>query len=224
MNMSWTLGAALSLAINKDMFDGSKACGTCIMYRGVWAESCMHACCVAAGLSLRRAAHAGTGGGIGVTPVSTTQWIMGFVNNICPECSRGALDQDIDGDGRWRIQWCPFAFTPAHLFATQKLHVTGPCLVQVCSALQCWRVQDALRSGGEALLLVLARGQQHQVSCHACALFMTCWQMQRPEASPCSARRIPVSAVAVKINGKWLDLQRSWTNSWPYHRVRVRLS
>ena len=35
MNMSWTLGAALSLAINKDMFNGSKACGTCVMYRGV---------------------------------------------------------------------------------------------------------------------------------------------------------------------------------------------
>ena len=51
MNMSWTLGAALSLAINKDMFDGSKACGTCVMYRGVW----MGFCCmprIDAGISL----------------------------------------------------------------------------------------------------------------------------------------------------------------------------
>ena len=40
MNMSWTFGAALSLAINKDMFDSSKACGTCIMYKG--AHACMH--------------------------------------------------------------------------------------------------------------------------------------------------------------------------------------
>ncbi len=36
---------------------------------------------------------AGVGGGIGVTPISTTQWFMGFVNNVCPECSRGSLDQ-----------------------------------------------------------------------------------------------------------------------------------
>lgn len=45
------------------------------------------------------------GGGIGVTPLSTTNWYMGFVNNICPECSRGDLDQNIDGDGRWKIEW-----------------------------------------------------------------------------------------------------------------------
>ena len=36
---------------------------------------------------------AGVGGGIGVTPISTTSWFMGFVNNICPECERGSLDQ-----------------------------------------------------------------------------------------------------------------------------------
>ena len=28
-----------------------------------------------------------------MTPISTTQWFMGFVNNICPECARGSLDQ-----------------------------------------------------------------------------------------------------------------------------------
>lgn len=48
---------------------------------------------------------AGIGGGIGVTPVSTTNWFMGIVNNICPECRSGDLDQDIDGDGRWKIEW-----------------------------------------------------------------------------------------------------------------------
>ena len=70
----------------------------------------MHACMSLAWLlawagDTKRCCTSGVGGGIGVTPVSTTQWYMGFVNNICPECSRGALDQDIDGDGRWRIQW-----------------------------------------------------------------------------------------------------------------------
>ena len=34
MNLTWTTGAALSLAINSDMFNGSKACGMCVMYRG----------------------------------------------------------------------------------------------------------------------------------------------------------------------------------------------
>lgn len=47
----------------------------------------------------------GVGGGIGVTPLSTTNWYMGFVNNVCPECKYGDLDQNIDGDGRWRIEW-----------------------------------------------------------------------------------------------------------------------
>jgi hypothetical protein len=47
----------------------------------------------------------GVGGGIGVTPLSTTNWYMGFVNNICPECNYGDLDQNNDGDGRWKIEW-----------------------------------------------------------------------------------------------------------------------
>ena len=34
-----------------------------------------------------------------------------------------------------------------------------------------------------------------------------------------SNTRIPISAVSVKINGKWLDLRRSVTNTWPYYRV-----
>lgn len=34
-----------------------------------------------------------------------------------------------------------------------------------------------------------------------------------------SNTRIPISAVSVKINGKWLDLSRSVTNTWPYYRV-----
>ena len=34
MNLTWTTGAAVSLAMNSDMFNGSKACGMCVMYRG----------------------------------------------------------------------------------------------------------------------------------------------------------------------------------------------
>jgi hypothetical protein len=33
-DLAWTTGAAVSLAINSDQFDGSKACGMCVMYRG----------------------------------------------------------------------------------------------------------------------------------------------------------------------------------------------
>lgn len=35
-----------------------------------------------------------------------------------------------------------------------------------------------------------------------------------------SNTRIPISQVSVKINGKWLDLPRSVTNTWAYYRVR----
>ena len=103
-------------------------------------------------------------------------------------------------------------------------HSPAACLVQVCGALQCWRDQDALRPGPEALLLVLARGQQHQVSCWVLRAPESEWLTEDPTWPMPVAHRVPVSGVAVKINGKWLDLKRSWTNSWPYHRVRVRLS
>jgi hypothetical protein len=56
MSYPWSQGTMVTIAINREQFDNSKGCGTCIMYRG-------------------------TGGGIGVTPPSTTQWTMGIVNN-----------------------------------------------------------------------------------------------------------------------------------------------
>ena len=34
MNLTWTTGAAVSLAMNSNQFNGSKACGMCVMYRG----------------------------------------------------------------------------------------------------------------------------------------------------------------------------------------------
>ena len=34
MNLSWTTGAAVSLAINNDQYAEGKACGLCVMYRG----------------------------------------------------------------------------------------------------------------------------------------------------------------------------------------------
>ena len=77
---SWTAGTMVTIAMNHDQFNGGKGCGTCIMYRGI-------------------------GGGVGVTPLSTTQWTMGIVNNQCPECNKGSIDQNINGDGRWNVEW-----------------------------------------------------------------------------------------------------------------------
>ena len=35
----------------------------------------------------------------------TTQYVL--VSNLCPECLAGSLDQEINGDGRWTIEWYP---------------------------------------------------------------------------------------------------------------------
>ena len=34
MNLGWTTGAAVSLAINNDQYAEGKSCGLCVMYRG----------------------------------------------------------------------------------------------------------------------------------------------------------------------------------------------
>ena len=34
MNLTWTTGAAVSLAINNDQYAEGKSCGLCVMYRG----------------------------------------------------------------------------------------------------------------------------------------------------------------------------------------------
>ena len=39
-----------------------------------------------------------------------------------------------------------------------------------------------------------------------------------------SNTRIPINGVSVYINGKWLDLARTHTNTWAYYRVRGFLS
>ncbi|KAK9902216.1 hypothetical protein WJX75_007899 [Coccomyxa subellipsoidea] len=141
MHLPWAAGAAVSLALNRDQFDDSRACGLCIMYRGI-------------------------GGGIGVTPVSTTNWFMGIVNNICPECSRGDIDQNIDGDGRWKIEW-----------------YAVPCNV-----------------GDTKMRYDLVVKTYYWI------------------AIVVSNTRIPVRSVSAKINGQWIDLMRSVTNQWQYHR------
>lgn len=38
-------------------------------------------------------------------------WLTALVTNRCPECLHGSLDQAINGNGRWQVQWyatpCP---------------------------------------------------------------------------------------------------------------------
>ena len=40
-----------------------------------------------------------------------TEWQTALVTNRCPECLFGSIDQAIDGNGRWQVQWfatpCP---------------------------------------------------------------------------------------------------------------------
>ncbi|KAK9822508.1 hypothetical protein WJX81_007870 [Elliptochloris bilobata] len=79
-HLPWTNGISTTLALNGIQFADSAACGLCIMYRG-------------------------RGGGLGTTPVPTTAWAMGFVNNRCGECAHGDIDQDLNGDGRYNVDW-----------------------------------------------------------------------------------------------------------------------
>ena len=38
-------------------------------------------------------------------------WQTALVTNRCPECAHGSIDQAINGNGRWQVQWyatpCP---------------------------------------------------------------------------------------------------------------------
>ena len=77
--------------------------------------------------------------------------------------------QDIDGDGRWRIEWYGV-----------------PCNV-----------------GNTKLEYTFVVKQYYWFELVI------------------SNTRIPISAVSVKINGKWLDLRRSVTNTWPYYLVSL---
>jgi len=40
-----------------------------------------------------------------------TEWQTALVTNRCPDCLFGSIDQAIDGNGRWQVQWfstpCP---------------------------------------------------------------------------------------------------------------------
>ena len=48
-----------------------------------------------------------------VTSAGGTEWQTALVTNRCPECLEGSIDQAINGNGRWQVQWfatpCPVA-------------------------------------------------------------------------------------------------------------------
>lgn len=73
--------AGTPLAINAAQYTGPSVCGLCVKYRGV-------------------------GQGAGGNPVSTA-WQPGFICDQCPECKFGDLDQQMGGDGRWKVEWYP---------------------------------------------------------------------------------------------------------------------
>ncbi|CAL5218467.1 g150 [Coccomyxa viridis] len=89
-SLPWSKGTDMTVALNDAQWAGGAGCGLCVRFRG-------------------------TGAGIGTTPISTSEWKTGFVNNRCPECSHGDLDLNHRGDGRWKIEWyavpCPVGDT-----------------------------------------------------------------------------------------------------------------
>lgn len=72
------------IALNQEDLNGGAACGSCLWFRG-------------------------TGPGIGVeTKKISTKWQYGVVDNVCPECKKGALDLARSykvGDGIWTVEW-----------------------------------------------------------------------------------------------------------------------
>lgn len=87
--LPWSNGLTMTVAMNDPQFDGSVACGMCITFQG-------------------------TGTGIGTEPIpGGTEWQTALVTNRCPECLEGSIDQAINGNGRWQVQWfatpCPVA-------------------------------------------------------------------------------------------------------------------
>ncbi|KAL3144188.1 hypothetical protein ABBQ32_003969 [Trebouxia sp. C0010 RCD-2024] len=86
-DLPWSSGLSMTVAMNDDQFGSSVACGMCVTFQG-------------------------TGSGIGTMPIpGGGDWLTALVTNRCPECARGALDQAINGNGRWGVQWyatpCP---------------------------------------------------------------------------------------------------------------------
>lgn len=85
--LPWSSGLTMTVAMNDDQFGSSVACGMCITFQG-------------------------TGTGIGTMPIpGRGDWLTALVTNRCPECAHGSIDQAIDGNGRWQVQWyatpCP---------------------------------------------------------------------------------------------------------------------
>ena len=55
-SLPWSSGTDMTVALNDAQWAGGAGCGLCVRFRG-------------------------TGAGIGTTPLSTTEWKTGFVNN-----------------------------------------------------------------------------------------------------------------------------------------------
>ena len=103
--MPWSSGANHTLALNDAMFDGSNGCGLCVKYRG-------------------------TGTGLGTTPLSTTQWYTGFVNNRCAwrphqylnvlPCYRAAPCMEVASSQTPEVTGDVVASEPQHLHSEHK--------------------------------------------------------------------------------------------------------
>eukprot|EP00884_Botryococcus_braunii_P000762 jgi/Botrbrau1/10687/Bobra.139_2s0017.1 len=90
LGLEWSQGVKTFIALNQAQFNRSEACGQCIMYRGL-------------GDSPKCKSPIGEKT-CGTTPIQS-EWQMGLVDNLCPECSYGDIDLNLDGNGRWSVEW-----------------------------------------------------------------------------------------------------------------------
>ena len=108
---SLNLASALNIntvAMNAPQYDGSEACGMCVMYRGT-NPSC-NTC--------------------GLTPILSA-WQYAIVTNECPECKFGDLDQALNGDGRFTIEWYEIQCNVGDSFFHYALQGSNPNYIKI---------------------------------------------------------------------------------------------
>lgn len=139
------------IAMNAPQFELTASCGTCVWFRGTGGCTSCAACCSgtavarnawawrsAANGDSARGLDAPAGPGIGVESRRiSSEWQYGFVDNICPECKKGALDlaRNFDvGDGIWTIDWHA---VPCNVSAETSTHAYSETPSSSSSQLQC---------------------------------------------------------------------------------------
>jgi hypothetical protein len=142
------------IAMNAPQFALTASCGTCVWFRGTGeCVSCMpkrgadmlrrmaavHGCGYGHEAATQLSGVPATAGpGIGVESRKiSSEWQYGFVDNICPECKKGALDlaRNFDvGDGIWTLEWHA---VPCNVSAVASTHACSGTPTSSSCQFQC---------------------------------------------------------------------------------------